>query len=103
MSSTLPDTKPVKPTYQNYFELGLSRHDAKALMKVLNADESPFMSDSTKRRLRSDIKKGLAPWYTYEIQCQDCPRTYTIRSRKKISPEDIAKGGICSICSDDYK
>lgn len=43
------------------------------------------------------------PEKEYEVQCTECPRVYKHYSRHIIPPEVIAKGGICSLCEDDFK
>ena len=91
----------IGKTYRDYLELSLTRHDANALLETLRIDTP--LSDSTSKRLTKMLADGLKPWYTYQIKCEDCSRVYPLTTQKEIPESEIAKGGICVICSDDYK
>ena len=99
---TTPTRKAVIHTeHRQWIDVSLTRHDAIRLVEVLKMDT--HLSDSTRKRLKKMLVDKLKPWYTYQIKCQDCPRVYPLTTQKVIPQEEIAKGGICVVCSDDYK
>jgi hypothetical protein len=75
----------------------ITREEAEQLLKIINKSKTKFSS------LKLQIEMELKPIYQYEIKCQDCPRIYTYESLTIIPDAEIKRGGICSICSDDYK
>jgi len=86
--------KIVKKKY--IYLAGIDRKEAEILLPLIPKTKG-F------KYLREQIEQELLPLYEYEVECQDCPRHFTIQSKVPISKEEIAKGGICEQCSDDYK
>lgn len=101
METTSTRKAVIHTEHPQWVEVSFSRHDAIALQKVLAVDTS--LSDSTRKRLKKMLVDKLKPYYTYQIKCRDCPRVYPFVSQKVIPTDEIAKGGICVVCSDDYK
>jgi hypothetical protein len=82
---------------KTYIDLGgLDRPEAEILLPLI-PDTEGF------KCLREQLEEELAPVYEYTVECTDCPRTFTIESKKPITKKSIAEGGICVYCSDDYK
>ena len=86
----------MRKFYKRFVCVTLNKKEAKRLLSYLKEDDS-F------KEVKDELKKELAPQYEYTIKCQDCPRKYKIVSNEIISEAELKKGGICSICSEDYK
>lgn len=87
----------MKIVKRKHIQLGsIERAEAEILLPLIPNTEG-F------KYLRKQIEEELLTRYEYEIECQDCPHRFTIESKVRLSKEEIAKGGICALCSDDYK
>jgi len=59
------------------------------------------------RYIRKAIERGnfmlISEEFKYTIKCTDCSRTYQIIRSVPVSESDLAKGGLCLLCFEDYK
>ena len=90
----------MKIKHKDIVGLYMDRKTAKKVLELLNQH---YPESSVLKEPRKELKQLLAPSYEYEIKCRDCARTYTIESKKKLTDEEVSRGGICVVCSDDYK
>lgn len=91
----------MKIVYRGIIQVHLDPEKAIKLLKSIsgNTDFDSIDFDSLKKQLVDELK----PQYEYTIKCRDCSARYTYTSNRKLSEEDVSRGGICGGCSDDYK
>lgn len=82
----------------------LKDHISICLNKQQAEEILAFVKDKPSyEHIQADIERALLPHYEYKVECRDCGHVYTLESTVKYSTEEVNKGGICAVCSDDYK
>lgn len=96
------ETLTAKPAVKRYYyptvRMDLTRHDAIALMKLLETG-SP-VSKSIATRLRRGIYPQLEAMFEHVMDCMYCKNTFVLLTK---SENDRPAETICSDCANDEK
>lgn len=85
-----------KIVFKDHINICLDRQQAEEILAFVK-DKPSY------KHIQADIERALLPRYEYKVKCQDCGYVYTFESTIKYSQAEVDKGGLCAVCSDDYK